>query len=211
MRFYARPSFQLVRQVVGDLMLVAWLVGWWFVGRFTDGVVRAIAEPGRQAARLGAQVEEQLTEAANQAAGVPLVGDGLRQPLDGLAGSVDAMTAQTLAQVASIELAATVIGWVVFAVPALVMLALWVPRRLAFARRASETLSLYASADGAQLLALRALATQPLAVLQGAASDPVAGWRAGDPDTIARLAQLELAASGVGVSQRRLKRLAASR
>lgn len=184
--------------MVADLFVLTWLAAWWWAGRLTDAVVRAIAEPGRQAARLGADVETQLGAVATQAGGVPMVGDGLRQPFERLATTVDDLVASADAQVASIEQAATVAGWVVFLIPALLMVAVWWPRRLAFARRARETLRLAGSREGVQLLALRALVTQSLGDLTVVASDPVAGWRAGDAATVARLAELELAAAGVG-------------
>ena len=89
MRFYARPSARLVRQIVSDVFMVTWAVGWWFVGRFVDGVLRAVAEPARQTAALGDRAADQLDEIARQAGGVPLVGDGLSRPFTDLAGSVN--------------------------------------------------------------------------------------------------------------------------
>lgn len=203
MTFYARPSWRLFWQVAADLFVLGWVAAWWFVGRAADAVVRAIAEPARQAARMGDEVERQLTDAATQAGGVPVVGDGLRRPFDDLAGSVEAMAGYAQQQVTSIEQAATLIGWLVFAIPALLLVALWLPRRLAFAAGARETLELVSTADGSQLLALRALATQPLSMLRTVAPDPVAAWRVGDPVVTAQLAELELVRAGVARPRRR--------
>ncbi len=206
MGFYARPSLQLARQVAGDVGLVIWVAAWFAVGRITDWVVRGIAEPARQVARLGGDVRHHVTEAATQAAGIPLVGDGLRRPLDQLAGSVDSMTTQAQAQVAAIESAATVMGLVVWLIPALVLAAVWLPRRFAFARLSRDTSALLRTTEGSDLLALRALATQPLAELKAVASDPVAAWRSGDQHAIAQLAELELVRAGVARPRRRTPR-----
>jgi len=53
------------------------------------------------------------------------------------------------------------------------------------------------SAAGTDLLALRALATQPLTRLVAIDPDIAAAWRRGDADAINRLAKLELAAEGL--------------
>ena len=42
MQVYARPSWRLTRQILADLFVVAWGITWWWVGRFTDGVIRAL-------------------------------------------------------------------------------------------------------------------------------------------------------------------------
>ncbi|NNH54440.1 hypothetical protein HLB15_19615, partial [Promicromonospora citrea] len=47
------------------------------------------------------------------------------------------------------------------------------------------------------LLALRALANQPLRALARVTDDPVAAWRSGDEDTIRALADLELRSLGL--------------
>ena len=197
MRWYARPSRRMFWQVVADVFVASWLVTWWFLGRFVERLVRAIADPARQAAQLGTDVEQQLADVASRAGGVPVVGGGLSRPFTHLAGSVDEITRHAEAQVAAIDRAAFFLGWVVFLIPVVLMVAVWLPRRLRFARQAGATLALTSSAAGTQLLALRALVTQPLTQLQAVASDPVEQWRRGDPDTVEKLAALELARAGV--------------
>ena len=203
MRFYARPSARLVRQIVSDVFMVTWAVGWWFVGRFVDGVLRAVAEPARQTAALGDRAADQLDEIARQAGGVPLVGDGLSRPFTDLAGSVNGLVASAHEQVAALETTATVAGWLTFGVPVLLLLLAWLPRRLAFAARAREVLELVSTTDGTDLLALRALATQPIAELRSVASDPMRAWRTGDPEVAGKLADLELVKAGVARPHRR--------
>lgn len=203
MRFYARPSWRLVLQIVADLFVLVWAVVWWGVGRFSDGVIRALAEPARQTRQVASDLQRQASDAAAQASGVPLVGGGLRQPFDGMSTTLRDLSAAAADQVTQIEQAATLIGWLVFAIPTLMLIAVWLPRRLAFASKARDTLALVRSSDGTQLLALRALANQPLSELRAVASDPMAAWRAGDGEAITRLAELELATAGVRRPRRR--------
>jgi hypothetical protein len=56
---------------------------------------------------------------------------------------------------------------------------------------------LAAAPAGVELLALRALANQPLHALTKVSDDPVAAWRDGEPEATYALAQLELASTGV--------------
>lgn len=197
MQFYARPSWRLTRQVIADVFVLAWGIGWWFVGRFTDGVIRAVAEPSRQAGRLAEDLRAQTADVANQAAGIPLVGDDLRQPFDGMAATLNDLAGSASAQVTAIEQTATVAGVLAFAIPVALMIVIWLPRRLAFARRIAEVSALADTVDGTDLLALRALTSQPLDALHSVALDPVAAWRTGDPDALTALAELELARAGV--------------
>lgn len=197
MRLYALPSWRLVRQVVLDLVVLCWLVGWWVLGRYADDLVRAIAAPLHRAAGQGTGIEQNLSEAARQAGRVPVVGDGLRRPFDNLAGSVDDLAAFAGQQAASLDESATAIGWLVFLAPVLGLLAVWLPHRVRFAVRARDTLALAGHPDGTDLLALRALATQPLRRLQQVTPEPVAGWRAGDPAVVEGLAELERVRAGI--------------
>lgn len=197
MQFYARPSWRLTRQIIADVFVLCWCVGWWFVGRFTDGVIRAVAEPSRQAGRLAEDLGRQTADAAHQAAGIPLVGDGLRQPLDGMTGTLNDLHQAAIGQVAAIEQTALVAGALAFVIPVALMIVIWLPRRLAFARRAGEVAALVETADGTDLLALRALANRPIDELRSIGTDPVASWRVGDPRATAALAELELISAGV--------------
>lgn len=206
MNFYARPSARLVRQIASDLFVLIWGVTWWFLGRFTDGVVRAIAEPARRTADLGTGVRDQLTDVANQADGVPVVGDGLGQAFTGLAGTIGGLVSSAEEQVRAIETAATVAGWLTFLVPVALVVLAWLPRRLAFARRSAELRALVETVDGTDLLALRALATLPVAELRTVAPDPMAAWRQGDQQVTLQLAELELVRSGVERPRRRTER-----
>ena len=198
MRFYARPSRRLVWQVAADVSVLAWVALWWAAGRVADATVRALVGPAQQTATTLDALRGQLLEAGARAADVPLVGAGLSRPFGDMAGELERLAASTQGIVGTLGLTAGLVGWLVFLGPSVPLLAAWLPRRLAFAARAREALELSASPEGLDLLALRALATRPAAELRAVASDPVAAWRSGDPAVTGRLAELQLAASGLG-------------
>jgi hypothetical protein len=86
--------------------------------------------------------------------------------------------------------------------PVLVVLLVWLPLRLRWIRRASAAVGLRDGTAGRDLLALRALATQPLRRLAAIGPDPVGAWRSGDESTVDALARLELRRLGVRLRPR---------
>lgn len=202
MNVYARSSRLLVAQVLADAAMLAWIAACWWCGRLADSFLRGLAQPAVDAGRAATQVKGQLTDAADQVKDLPLVGDQLRAPFDQVSGSVDGLVQAADAQVVAINQAATATGWAVFLAPVLLALAFWLPWRVAQVRAARQLKSLSSSPAGDELLALRALATQPLAALMNVTSDPVAVWRSGDPEAMRRLADVALHAGGVSRPRR---------
>jgi hypothetical protein len=70
-------------------------------------------------------------------------------------------------------------------------------------RRAGAAAALRAAPAGRDLLALRALATQPLRRLAALGPDVAESWRRGDDTTVDALAALELRGLGMRMSGRR--------
>ena len=203
MRLYARPSWMLIRQLIADAFVVAWGLFWWWAGRLTDTTIRAIAEPSRHVAGALRQMRDNIGGAAGRVGEIPYVGGDVRVPFDRLTGDVDGMIASADGQVHAIENAATLMGWVTFALPLLLLIIIWLPWRLRFVRRSSATLALVRQTNGSDLLALRALATQPISERRRSDPDPVGAWRVGDSAAITALADLELARAGVRRPRRR--------
>jgi hypothetical protein len=86
---------------------------------------------------------------------------------------------------------------ILIAIPVVFLLATWLPLRWRFVRRASAGVRLRRLGEaGHDLLALRALATQPLPRL-AEAGEVSAGWRDRDPAVIAMLARWELERLGL--------------
>lgn len=199
MRLYAGHSAKLYRQITGDLFTVIWSIGWFLVGGVVDGAIRVLADPARSVAEHGSAMGESLNRAGEQAGRVPGVGPELQRPFTDAAGSVEEMVRAANDQVATIETLATLMGVVTFAIPFLVWLLLWLPRRIRFVRTAGAARRLLDSGAGADLFALRALASEPVSALARISDDPVADWRAGDRAVINKLAATELGRYGLKI------------
>jgi len=210
---YAASPARRARQVAADLGVLAWAVVCVVTGVAVHGAVVALADPARSLARGADGLGDQLGGAADAAGRVPLVGDELAAPLSGASGSaLDVATAGT-------ELATTighlalVLGLAVALLPVLLVVAVWLPVRLRFARRAGTAAAWMSggSDDGegggaearTELLAWRALGSQPLGVLARVSADPLGDLRRRDPRTTAALADLERRSIGLPVAPRR--------
>jgi hypothetical protein len=96
---------------------------------------------------------------------------------------------------------ATTLGIGTAALPVLTILIVWLVPRILFVRRAGRAKAVVATDAGMDLLALRALTTQKISAITRIDADALGAWRRGEPDVVRRLAQLELKASGVRVTQ----------
>lgn len=128
------------------------------------------------------EVQESWNSVGRAMAGVPLVGDALRDAVVGLSdatlgSAVEAGDAITAAVTAS----ADILALVTFAVPAALVGLLWLPRRLARARRwHAAAAALGGPPPPADLLAMRALCCLPMTDLLRAAPKPFEAYRSGD-------------------------------
>ena len=128
---------------------------------------------------------------------IPVVGDGLRQPLVGIGSSLSGLIAAADGQSVQLAGIASTIGLATFAIPALAVIAVWLPRRLRFAYKARDLREMMGDPRGIELLAFRALTLRPLPVLLSASPDPLAAWERRDPTALLRLANLALEGEGV--------------
>ena len=199
MALYARDSRRRRWQATADLFVLGWLVVWGFAGLQVWRAVMRAAEPTRRMAETTTHLREDLAAAGRDAAGIPMAGEQLRRPFDSAAASLQPMIDATWDQVRTLEQLAVALGLLVFGLPAVLMLLTWLPARLRFLRRSREVTALLDSGADLDLLALRALATQPMTALARVGPDPLGQWRAGHWKTIVALADLELGDAGVGV------------
>jgi len=202
MRIYAQRRGQLAGQLAGDVAVLVWTAVWAVVGFVVDGAVAALAGPARDTARTARDLAGQFGDAAATAAQVPGVGDQLRRPFDAASGSLGDLVATADHQAASIERLATTIGWLVFLIPVATVLAVWLPRRVRFVRRARAAQRFIDGAADLDLFALRAMANQPMHVLAAISDDPVRAWRSGDRQVIDALAEVELRQAGLALPTR---------
>jgi hypothetical protein len=197
MTFYADIPARRARQLAGDIWLVVWSLLWiWAAMRLYD-LVMNLAAPGLAIADAATDLSENIASAGESISQVPLVGETLGSPFEGMssaamsiadAGQATADAVTLLARFLSISLAFLAI--MSFAV-------IWVPIRIAFIRRATAARRFVDAAADLDLFALRAMARQPLHVLARIDDDPAGAWRRKDARVINALAELELREEGL--------------
>ena len=199
MGIYAQRPGRLAGQLLGDLLVLAWTLVWAGVGVLVDRTLSTLAGPARETAQMAQRLAGDLSDAATQTSKVPGLGEQLRRPFDSASGSLGDLVGLAERQVATIERAAALTGWLAFLIPVTVVLAFWLPRRIRFHRRARAAQAFLDSSADLDLFALRAMASQPMHVLAAISPDPVAAWRSGDRAVITRLAEVELHHSGLNL------------
>lgn len=197
MGFYAQRPGRLAGQLLGDVLVGVWVLGWALVGILVDRTVSMLAGPARQAGQTAERLSSDFSDAAGQAGAVPGLGEQLRRPFDSASGSLGDLVASAEQTVQTINRIAALAGWLAFLVPVGLLLASWLPRRLRYYRLAKAAQSFLDDEADLDLFALRAMATQPLHVLARISPDPVGAWRAGDRAVVDRLAELELRRDGL--------------
>lgn len=202
MKLYADTPGRRVRQLVVDLLFVAWLAGWVWIGLAVHDGTTALAGPGRQTDASASAMAGQLREAGGRLDDVPLVGDEIATPFDKAAEASDGIASAGRASVDAVERLAVVLGLSIALIPILVVTAFYLPGRVRFVREATAGLRFIDSVDDLDLFALRALAHQPMRVLAAVSDDPAGDWRRRDAAVVRRLAELEL--RDVGLRPRRL-------
>ncbi|HEY2675132.1 MAG TPA: hypothetical protein VGJ07_32790 [Rugosimonospora sp.] len=197
MKIYADVLTTRIRQLFTDLLIVAWLWFWiWLAVRLYHLVLK-LAVPGQKLSGAGDGMAGGLSDAGSTVDKVPGIGGHLSAPFDKAAAGARALADAGREQVALVHDLAWVLSLALLVGPLIVVLAIWLPLRLRWIRRASAATGLRSDPAGRDLLALRALANQPVRRLAKVNADPVAGWRRGDPDTVDALAALELRRLGV--------------
>jgi hypothetical protein len=197
MKLYADTPARRTRQLLSDVLMLLWLGFWVWAGRQVYDVVMTLRGPADSLSDAGTSVHDSLAGAGQQAAQLPLVGDGLRQWLDRAAGSGTSLRDAGTSMADTVVQLALVLGLVVAVVPVLTLGALWLFVRVRFVRRASGAQRhLDANAD-LDLFALRAMATQPMRTIAKITDDPAGAWRRRDARVIHALATLELREQGL--------------
>jgi hypothetical protein len=200
MRFYAERPVRAVRQLLADLLVIAWVALVVFAARTARQFIERLENPAMSLASAGESVRSAFTEAARTAAGIPLIGGDLAKALDlgtGAGTSLATAGQQQAATIATVALS-TGIGIAVLGVVPVVFV--WLTIRVRYARAAGSAVT--ARALDLDLLALRALAHQPTRLLLTVTADPASAWRRDDRAVVADLAGLELRALGLRAPRR---------
>ena len=199
MTWYSEIPARRARQILGDAWLVLWSALWIWAAIRLYGLIMNLAVPGLAVADSATDLSGRFASAGEAVGGVPLIGDALQSPFDGMASASDSIAAagQTAADAVSVLARFLAIALAVLGIATWAMF--WVPLRVAFIRRASAARRFIDSTNDLDLFALRALARQPIHMLARISNDPAGAWRRGDQQVIGQLASLELRSEGLRV------------
>lgn len=194
MKWYADRPVRLTRQLIADLLAVAWVALWIWVATTAHDWVLGLRAPGDGLVDAGGNIRDVFTNAADKARNVPLVGKDLAGALGNGTKAGETLTSAGNAQISVVQDSAFWLATALVVVPVLFLLITWLPVRLRYARKAGDTAKLRNKPDLLALRALTSLSPRQLAKFDG---DPAVAWRTGDTDVIDELARRQLAALGV--------------
>ena len=197
MKFYAERPARRARQVVADALVVVWTYIWIMLAIRLHDLISKLAAPGQKLQDAGKSMSDNLSGAGNRVADVPGVGGALASPLRKAATAATGIASAGQQEQAAIHDLALTLAVLVVIVPLAMVLLGWLPLRVRWIRRAGASAALREAAAGRDLLAVRALATQPLRRLTALDPDIAAAWRRGDEAAIESLAALELRRFGL--------------
>jgi hypothetical protein len=194
MRLYAETASLRARQVVTDLLVVAWATTWVLAGLTLKRLLDKLAGPGRTLRDAGSELAGSAGSIQDRVGRIPVVGDELRAPFGrvGDVGRTLVRAGETQQQV--VHDLALWLGLVVAVLPVALVLLWWGPRRWRWVTEASAASRFRAGVSDLKLFALRAVANRPLRELRRVSADPAADLAAGDYEA---LAALELRALGL--------------
>lgn len=197
MKMYAERPWRLTRQIVADLALAAWCLLWIWAAVGLYQIVKRLAVPGEKLESSGDRLASDLADAEAKAGAVPLIGKTVASPFGRAAEAARGIAEAGRDQQNAVGDLATGVAWFTAVAPILLALALWIPFRAMWIRAATAAVKVRRRPGGAELLALRALATAPLRRLADLDDDVVTGWRDGDPEMVDCLARMELRRLGL--------------
>jgi hypothetical protein len=180
-----RPRY---RALVGDLVAITLLVIFAWAGFKVHGAVDKLAVLGEGVQASGGVVQDGFDSAADAVDGTPVVGDeladGLRSAGEGSGGEVVELGEQ--GEEGAHDLA-NVLGFVTFALPALIVLVIWLPGRVSQVKRlraASQVLRDGDTEERRRLLAMRAAFSLPYGQLLAYTRDPLGDLEDGRYDAL---------------------------
>ncbi|WP_232661657.1 hypothetical protein [Pseudonocardia sp. TRM90224] len=195
MRFYAERPLRLLRQLIADAVVIAWMYLCVQVAFTAQEVILRLQAPAQALADAGGSIRGAFDDAARTASGVPFVGEDLARALGTGTNAGDSLASAGREQVETIAAVAlgTTIGIIVLG--ALPVLLVWLPLRMRYARAARSAAAV--RGVDTDLLALRAMTRLPVRKLLAVSSDPAAAWRRDERAVVHKLAELELKSLGM--------------
>jgi hypothetical protein len=199
-KLYAETAGLRARQVLGDLLVLAWTAAWVWAGMTLDRLVGRLAAPGARLEQAGGGFAGDVAEIQQKVGRIPVVGGDLQGPFGRLAGVGQTLADAGATQQQVVHQLALWLGILVAAVPIAALLVTWLPRRVAWAREAGAARRLRLAGADLELFAVRAVANRSLRDLRRVTPDPAGALRTGDYEA---LADLELRSLGLRAGPRR--------
>jgi hypothetical protein len=196
-KLYADRAPTVLRQLITDVLVVVWVYAWIKLGMMLFDLIQKLAVPGQKLESAGTGLAENLNAAGDKIKNVPGVPDSVASPFTNAAGAARSLAIAGRDQQDIVNDLAWILSLVLVVLPLVLVLVLWLPLRIRWIRRAGSAKKLRGATAGRDLLALRALSTQPLGKLVKLDPDIAALWRRGDPEAVESLARLELRSLGL--------------
>jgi len=188
---YAETPTHLLRQVLGDLVVLVWCVFWWRTADQVRDRILGLQGAGARAESAGTGISERLRSAGDSINGLPLVGKTLAPKLRSAADAGNDLADAGRSAQDAVHTTASVLHTVALAALVGVVLAWWLTRRGRWVMTVRAARRLRATPQGLQLLGLRAAGTAPLgAVATVLGTHDSAGGL--DPETLQVLGRLQL-------------------
>ncbi len=177
MRYYPQLPARRTRAILADVVVVLLIVLFAWLGLKVHDTVADLASLGRGVQDAGRSVQSGFKDAGGVVGGVPLVGGALKDALNN-AGAQTGGNAIALGKQgeAAVNDAANLLGWVVFAIPTLLVLLWAIPRRVIRVRRMNAAVRILQGAESPErrrLLAMRAAFDLPYGTLLSYTTDPI--------------------------------------
>ncbi|MEV4625267.1 hypothetical protein AB0J90_03100 [Micromonospora sp. NPDC049523] len=201
MKIYADRFPKAARQVLTDLLVIAWVYLSIRFSMWLHDLIQKLAVPGQKLEGAGTDLARNFSETSDKIGRTPLVGDDLTGPFDRAADAARSLAEAGHNQQEQVADLALTLALLALVFPLALVLLGWLPLRLRWIRRANAATSLRNAPAGRDLLALRALTNQPLRRLTKIDPDVAEAWRRGDESTVDALAALELRRLGLRVGR----------
>ena len=197
MKLYSDYAAHRSRQITVDVLALAAISAWAWLGYTVYSLVMNLADFGVQMEESGAGFKSTMIDISDNLSEVWLIGDGIKAPFDAASDAGSSLEQAGQAQQVAVQQLATGLGIGIAVLPILTILVFWLVPRIRFARRAGTAKNMLKQGASIDLLALRALSNQRLSALSAIDPDVAAAWRRNDPEVLRALANLELRSSGV--------------
>lgn len=197
MKLYSDYAAHRTRQITVDVLAVAAISAWAWLGFTVYTLVMNLAAFGEQMEEAGAGFKGTMVDISENLSGVWLIGDGIKAPFDAASDAGRTLEEAGQAQQEAVQQLATGLGLGIAVLPILTILVFWLVPRIRFARRAGTAKRLITQPASIDLLALRAIANQRIGALSAIDADVAGAWRRSDPEVLRALASMELRSSGV--------------